>query len=126
MFVDETPTYPGIGRLGYFWWNTVVGVWMFVAALKEVPPAAALILGAIVLALASASRLSNLGMNPAWAWLSFVPIANWILWARCQIFPAGYAQTKRIDDIAKVLIGLVFAVFVVVFVLLIAAVILGA
>ena len=125
MNQDQPVITTGMGRLGYFVWTTAISVGMF-AAMTLVPPVMALILAAILLALINASRLANIGMSRAWAWLSFVPIVNWFLWVRCQIFPEGYAQTRTLDRSARVLIGIVFVAFVLVFGLIILAAILRA
>ena len=42
-------------------------------------------------------RLINVGSNPRWSWLVFVPIINLPVYVRCIICPPGFQQTRKLD-----------------------------
>ena len=54
-------------------------------------------------------RLKNIGMNPWWCLLLFVPIANLVVFFRCLAYPEGYADTKELDVAGKVIVGFCIA-----------------
>ena len=119
---------PGIGRAVF--WGFVI-VWrvtetLIVVALAEsgISPVSAIVVTVGFLGVALIPvyyRLKNLGSNPMWCLLSFVPLINLLLFIRCMIFPTGYVLTKQLDTAAKLMIGLVGIVLVAVVILFVAS-----
>jgi hypothetical protein len=103
----------GIGRSAYFVGSSAVGLVVFLAGVF-LPPLLCLMVGNFVMVFVSMERLHNIGMNPAWGWLSIVPIANWVLGVRCQVFPKDYVQTRKLDTTARVILTVIFVMFAVV------------
>ncbi|MDX2038325.1 MAG: hypothetical protein SFX72_16870 [Isosphaeraceae bacterium] len=106
----------GIGRFTYFLLSSVVGVVVFLTG-QFLPPLACLIVGNFVMIFVSMGRLQNIGMNPAWGLLSIVPLANWVLGVRCQIFPKDYFQTRTLDTTARVILTVIFVVLAILLVM---------
>lgn len=124
---SEGRTYGGIGRLTYFGFafliNIVSGVLQYAAAAGEMGWMA-LVVSLIGLGFAiwiAVQRLINVGLSGWWVLGLIVPILNIWLGVQCIAAPEGYAQHKTLDTAGKVIIG----VFLAVFVLLIAIVVLA-
>jgi hypothetical protein len=113
----------GMGRLGYFFATCAISV--VAVGFAIINPLLGFFVGAILTAIASRSRLENLGMNTGWAMLAFLPVANWFLWMRCQAFPAGYAQTHTLDTTARVIFGLALGMFGLIMLLIVFSAIMG-
>ena len=56
-------------------------------------------------------RLRNIGYNPWLSVLSVVPIASLIISVICLALPEGYADHKKMDTPAKVVIGIIGGLF---------------
>jgi uncharacterized membrane protein YhaH (DUF805 family) len=63
----------------------------------------------VLLFVAAFFRLKNIGMNPWWCLLLFVPLANLAVFFRCLAYPEGYADTKELDVAGKVVVGFCIA-----------------
>lgn len=48
-------------------------------------------------------RLKNIGMNPWWCLLMFVPIANLFLVVRSLVFQEGYQDMKKLDKTGRII-----------------------
>lgn len=105
-------TFPGVGRLGYFFgiWLlplVVVGAVMFIAKLAApvVGPDIAqwiplLALAGPLLAIAiTVKRFHNIQMTGWWTLGMFVPLLNWWLGYRLFACPPGYALFKKMDGV---------------------------
>ncbi len=57
-------------------------------------------------------RLSNIGISGWLGLLTLVPIANVVVCVAALTLPTGYRDTRKLDVWAKVVLGLVAAVFV--------------
>ncbi len=55
-------------------------------------------------------RAINMGMHPAKVLLTFIPIANLILFLRCLIYQGGYEPRRKVDRTGKI-IALIIAIF---------------
>jgi uncharacterized membrane protein YhaH (DUF805 family) len=58
------------------------------------------------------SRLSNIGVSGWWALLTFVPIANVVVFVAALTLPSGYRDTRKLDVWAKVVLGFLAVGFV--------------
>ncbi|MGB6222241.1 GYF domain-containing protein [Haloferula sp.] len=108
---------PGAPRLGYFLGVTVLPVLLFIGLMKIMPqvnefvgkeaaPWATLLLflaPLIVVVAIIVKRFQNLAMTGWWFFGLFVPILSWWVGYRLFACPAGYAYTKKLDVIGKVL-----------------------
>lgn len=54
-------------------------------------------------------RLKNIGYNPAWSLIIFVPLLGQIMGAYCIFAPEGYAEHKELDLAGKLLLLLILA-----------------
>jgi uncharacterized membrane protein YhaH (DUF805 family) len=105
--------YGGIGRVAFFF------CWAAITAALATPPSlgaasqkdanaavptAMLVLHLTVLQVPTFFRLKNIGTNPWWCILMLVPIANFLVWIRCIVLPAGYQDTSKLDTAAKTMI----------------------
>ena len=119
---SQSKTYCGIRRLGYFFGMFGVSVLkVILAVVAQGEPSVGIFSLILTLALSLgliASRLHNIGMSGWWAVLTFVPIANIILGVRCLMMPEGYQDTKKLDTAAKVILGAVLGLAVLVVVCL--------
>lgn len=124
---SEGRTYGGIGRLAYFGFsfliNLVSGVLQYAVAAGEMGWLF-LIVSFIGLGFGiwiAVQRLINVGLSRWWVLGLIVPILNIWVAVQCIAAPEGYAQHKTLDTAGKVIIG----VFLGLFVLLIAIVVLA-
>lgn len=103
-------SYPGIGRLKYFAFSFLVAIPC--GLLNLVVP----ILGSIIALPVSfwivSSRLKNIGYSPWLSILMLVPLANLWLGVVCIALPEGYADHKKYDTAAKVIVGLILGTFI--------------
>jgi uncharacterized membrane protein YhaH (DUF805 family) len=123
-----TREYGGIRRLPYFGYgfllNVGVQVIQSIAAAADAPVVVLLtlpvsIIGAMALAY---QRCLNIGMNPWWCLGLIVPLLNIFVGLRCIAYPEGYEDHKTLDTPAKVIIGLFIAMFVLIILLVVFAV----
>ncbi len=49
-------------------------------------------------------RLHNIGVNSRLALLTFVPVANLFIAAKCILYPEGYYKTRKLDIIGKLIV----------------------
>ena len=110
--------YEGIRRLPYFCvvlglgfvqFMVIGGILFVVGGSSGIE--AVLALFAILLLFPVHARLKNIGSNPTWCFLVFIPFLNLLLLLRCQICPEGYADTGKLDTEGKVMTGLAVVFF---------------
>lgn len=53
-------------------------------------------------------RITNIGANPLWSLLSLIPFINLIVLVPAYAFPENFAQTKKLDTPAIILLCLPF------------------
>lgn len=100
----------GMGRLGFF----VAFLVVMILAIKfgdlfgTMP---SLFVGAMVLPVAY-SRINNIGSNPKWAFLSLIPGLGLLIFVPCLLLPPGYADEKRLDLAAKIILGVAAALLI--------------
>ncbi|MEN3941976.1 GYF domain-containing protein [Prosthecobacter sp. SYSU 5D2] len=100
--------YGGIGRLAYFGISFVLGIAnAFLATMTQNQDAMAGFVILILVVVASVvtvfQRLKNIGMNPWWCLLMFIPIANLFIGFRCLACQEGYANIGRLDTAGKII-----------------------
>ena len=91
--------YGGIGRLPYLGITILLGI---VGSLLPEGGVSISLLSFAILLPAVYYRLKNIGMNPWFCALIFVPIANLFIGIRCLIFPEGYQDTRKLDTAGRV------------------------
>lgn len=64
------------------------------------------ILAYVILVVATYYRMKNIGHNPWFSLLAFIPIVHVVVSAWSQILPEGYWDTKKLDTVAIVLLVL--------------------
>jgi uncharacterized membrane protein YhaH (DUF805 family) len=117
---SHTPVreYGGLRRLPYFGFgfllNVAVQVIQSVAAAADAPIIVLLmipvsIVGGMALAW---QRCRNIGMNPWWCLGLIVPILNIFVGIRCLAYPEGYEDHKTLDTPAKVILGILITLLV--------------
>jgi len=94
--------------------NIVLQVMQAAVIAAEIPIAALLILfPAIVGGIALAyQRCKNIGMNPWWSLGIMVPFLNIFVGLRCLAYPEGYEDHKTLDTPAKVILGILVTLLV--------------
>jgi len=70
-------------------------------------------------------RLKNIGGNPWWCLLLFVPFANIYIMVKCLAFQEGYEFEGRLDSAGRLIVGLVLGSFVLLIVLAVLLTMLG-
>jgi uncharacterized membrane protein YhaH (DUF805 family) len=109
--------YGGIGRLAYFGISFGLGVAnALLATMTQSQDDMQELFIVILIVLASMvtvyQRLKNIGMNPWWCLLMFIPIANLYIGFRCLACQEGHADTGRLDTAGKV-IAWIFGILIV-------------
>ena len=120
--------YGGIGRLTYFLASLGIGIVnnsiQYLAVENNMPAVvfACAIVGFVATISLVAFRLANIGSSGWWVLLVFVPLLNiWIL-VRCLAVPEGYADHKTLDTAAKVIIGTILSLFVLIVLIIVSTV----
>ncbi|MBN2285886.1 MAG: DUF805 domain-containing protein [Tissierellales bacterium] len=107
--------YSGVGRLFYF--IVIFGSILVLGMLSPVSDEydqVGLPIGIFVIHIViTALRLQNIGRSPALSLLLFVPILNLVVTVPCFFAPEGYADTKQLDTVGKVIISLILALFLI-------------
>lgn len=103
-------SYPGIGRLKYFAFSFLVGIPC--GLLNLVIPLLGTVIALGVSIWIVTSRLRNIGYSPWLCLLMFIPLANLWMGVVCIALPEGYADHKKYDTPAKVIVSLILGTFV--------------
>jgi uncharacterized membrane protein YhaH (DUF805 family) len=54
-------------------------------------------------------RLKNIGQNPVWCLLLFIPLINVVVMVRGLIYQEGYQDSQKLDNKGKVLLWVIFS-----------------
>jgi uncharacterized membrane protein YhaH (DUF805 family) len=117
---DERPPslreYGGIPRHSYIIYSMAISVlWMIVSLRPQSLAPAWLVdvLGLGAVFCVTVTRLRNLGMSGWWSLGLLIPIVNILLGVRCTAFPEGYADHRKLDLAARVILGCILALLVI-------------
>ena len=136
--VKQKPTsfpkgeYGGLGRLNYFLisfgFGIVNNLIQYFGAENGMPELviATGVIGLIVGIPLMVLRLKNLGYSGWWVLAMIVPFLNILVAVRIMACPEGYADHQKLDQAAKIIIGLFLGLIVLIFGLAILAAVLGA
>jgi hypothetical protein len=120
---DQAQTYEGIGRrdfAGYlFVFGLIVGGFISMATQQSSSPgnfkwSAWMLIPDGLMLIPAVLRLKNIGSNPAWSILLFLPLIDMFFTATCLTLPAGYQDHRKLDLAAKIIGGGFLAIIIVV------------
>ena len=114
-----TDEYPGLDRLNYFLITFGLVLVLSAAMIWSGPQSVlgqvlniALMIGLVI---ARVYRLKNIGLSQWWSFLMYVPFVNLAFSLFVLAAPPGFGETRRFDRTGYAIIGIIVALFVLVF-----------
>jgi len=106
--------YGGISRSGYI--VGIIVISFLNATIAQINFLAAYVITSVLFFVLSVYRLRNLGKSGTLAFILFIPIASFFVAVPCLAFPEGYEQHRKLDLSAKVIIGVLIGITILVIV----------
>lgn len=110
--------YEGIGRLTYV--GLMIGIFILTSMMqvgissKTSGSGVVTLLSLAVMVVPIVFRLQNIGKSVWWSVLIFIPLANIYIGALCLFAPQGYEQSKQLDKPAKIILGIIIGLIVII------------
>ena len=132
--VATRDSYGGIGRLAYFGLTMLIAIvyQAFAGAIRlfvqvefgvfAILPILVIYVGALMYLVAL--RNINMGFSPWWCIGIIIPLLNILVGVRCLICPEGYADHKKLDRPAIIVLSVLFSLLLLVIILTLSSILL--